>query len=272
MNDQRHDDEFEEFLDGRSKMTERYTALGREEPPPEIDARILAAARDSAKIHRPAFGPRGGWLKPVALAATVLLSFSLVMNIVIDTPVRYEQVITGKSDRPGDAEATMREEKDGLQEPNLPVAPSMAVTDGADARESAIGSGRSADDTAASAPSNLAEISVQFRRITEVDFTAARLIVTDYIAAADRQQNADDSSSFAARRQAFAKTESVRDRPASPAPADDHDRAADPESWLREIASLSAAGETEAADARLVEFLDRYPEHPVSVKIHGRGD
>ncbi len=279
MNDQRHDDEFEEFLDGKSKLTERYTALGREEPPPEIDARILAAARDSAKIHRLEFGPRGGWLKPVALAATVLLSFSLVMNIVIDMPVRFEQVITGSSDRPADAGATMREEKGGIQEPNLSVSSSTAAVDGADAGESVIGRARSADDAAALAPLPLAEISVQARRLAGLDFGAAMLIVTDYVAATDRQRRADDSRSFTARRQAPAKAESVRDRPSSPAPAepapvstDERDRAADPESWLREIASLSAAGANEAADERLVEFLDRYPDHPVSVKIRGRGE
>lgn len=56
--------------------------------------------------HEAEYGPRGGWLKPAALAATVLLSLSVVLNILVDSPDRFEQVgarqpVTGPAVQPG---------------------------------------------------------------------------------------------------------------------------------------------------------------------------
>ena len=45
----------------------------------------------------------------------------------------------------------------------------------------------------------------------------------------------------------------------------------DPESVLRDIERLKAGGESAAAGTLLDEFLVRYPDHPVSVKIRQQG-
>jgi len=144
-------------------------------------------------------GPRGGWLKPATLVATVLLSFSLVMNIVIDAPVRYEQVGSGIIDAPD--------------------APAIR------------------DDAAARA-----------RRAVDADLVGALLTVTRFTARAD--QSGESPGEWPGAQHASSETETL----------------------LRAIAGLSAAGDRAAAGERLIEFLVRYPDHPVSVKIRGRGE
>jgi hypothetical protein len=57
------------------KVRERYRALGRDEPPPELDARSLAPAR------RAAARPRRRWVLPVSIAAVVVLSVSVALQV-----------------------------------------------------------------------------------------------------------------------------------------------------------------------------------------------
>jgi hypothetical protein len=59
------------------KLAERYRALGREEPPAGLDARILAAARRAASA-RP--GLRR-WALPLSLAAVIVLSVTVTLQI-----------------------------------------------------------------------------------------------------------------------------------------------------------------------------------------------
>ena len=59
------------------KVLERYRALGRDEPPPELDARILDAARRAAAV-RPV---RRRWVLPASIAAVVVLSVSVALKV-----------------------------------------------------------------------------------------------------------------------------------------------------------------------------------------------
>ena len=64
---------------------------GRVEPGPELDARILAAAR-AATQPQPANGPRRRWIGPAALAASLLLAVGLAWQMrappAADAPVQ----------------------------------------------------------------------------------------------------------------------------------------------------------------------------------------
>lgn len=278
MNDTGQDKEFEAFLAGESRLDEQYRQLGHEEPPAGVDARIHAAAADAVQARHRDRGPRGGWLKPVALAATVLLSFSLVMNMVIDAPNRYEKVVTRPADTPSDDTVASREPR----RPTPALKPSAIVpeiaADGLAAGAPVAGT-MSADDEPDGSAGPLDEIAVQVRRAAELDIENGLLIVADYVATADRERQNAPPALFANARKAVAKAEGESKRPAPGARAqdaaasgDERDRAGDPESWLREIASLNAAGSKAAAADRLGEFVARYPDHPVSVKIRGRSD
>lgn len=59
------------------KVAERYRALGREEPPPELDVRILDAARRAAQSR----SGRRGWMLPASIAAVIVLSVGVALQV-----------------------------------------------------------------------------------------------------------------------------------------------------------------------------------------------
>lgn len=73
--------EFEDFLAGRDKIAAAYKEAVRdtnETAPPELDAAILQQAKAAVA---PPLRRRPGWVGPLALAATLLLSLSVLLNI-----------------------------------------------------------------------------------------------------------------------------------------------------------------------------------------------
>jgi len=288
MTDQRDDKAFEAFLAGKSELTDRYAELGREEPPPELDAHILAEGRKAANIHQAEFGPRGGWLKPVALAATVLLSFSLVMKVVVEMPVRFEQVVTESTDSSGRLEAEQSAEKLRAAESKREISrlPSVAAIEEVTvtARQRTVGAPQPMADMPADVPLAESEISPKSEMPPEwlvqttmrpIDRDMALSIVTEYIEAAD-----SDSAEADEMAQDFVQKNMLEKRASSPSgrivlstqenrPADDFKD--DPEAVLREIRRLHVGGDDTEAGALLDDFLARYPEHPVSVNIRQQG-
>lgn len=93
MTDPHEDKAFDEYLDGASPVSRRYAALESEEPPAALDAEILEAARRGAAPNVfPLKRPPRRWMAPVTLVAMIVLSFSLVMSIVFDTPVLTDDI------------------------------------------------------------------------------------------------------------------------------------------------------------------------------------
>jgi hypothetical protein len=56
------------------RVSERYRALGREQPPPELDVAILAASR---RRH-------SRWVVPVSIAAVVVLAVGVTLRVQIE--------------------------------------------------------------------------------------------------------------------------------------------------------------------------------------------
>src|SRR5258708_2041139 len=74
MADQDHDQE----------VSRRYRELGRDEPPPELDAAIRAAARGAAGARpAPLVAPTGRrrWYFPVAAAAVIVLAIAVTSQV-----------------------------------------------------------------------------------------------------------------------------------------------------------------------------------------------
>ena len=281
MTDQQPDKEFDAFLAGESELADRYAELGREEPPPELDALILAEARNAAKVRRLNFGPRGGWLKPVALAATVLLSLSLVINIVVDSPLRYEQVVTEstKPDIRPEAESAMQ----ALRSPagKKRMTSNQPAASGDRDREMMV---EEITVVARKTPTKAFDEPAQATQpgkatAPDIDRAAALLIVAGYVAAIDSGRVEADTleSEF------MPKAEQARSTLAGSAAVDQVTAAGDerqpeedledgpennPDALLRNIERLNVSGASAEADALLDAFLMRYPDHPVSVKIH----
>jgi hypothetical protein len=71
----------DEYLKGDSDVSRRYRELGHEEVPPELERRVLAAARDA--VANEGTQRSRSWLRwsaPVALAASVVLVVTVVLE------------------------------------------------------------------------------------------------------------------------------------------------------------------------------------------------
>ena len=103
----------DEYLKRDSEVSERYRELGSDDVPPELDRRVLAAARD-AVANEGARRSRSWlrWSAPVALAA----SFVLVVTVVLEGGLQDEKTVALPQ-----APAEVR------QEPN--IEPAAVVSD-----------------------------------------------------------------------------------------------------------------------------------------------
>ena len=257
MNEPREDRELQNYLDGKSDESRQYAQLGAEEPPPDVDARILAEAERAVKVRKlPAH--RAPPFKAFAWAAVVVLSFSLVLNILFrepaldplpataplaresDAPVIYaereqaemgETVVTArKSERKYAAQANEEVPPEQPAAAPLPASPGRLAASADDA-DTFVG--------LAGTASGYAQDSV----------TGSLQVVTEYFE--------DDRKTAADTRQSLLESMS--------APAEIEDDA------LRRILRLHEGGETATALHELSEFRERFPEHPVSVRLEELG-
>src|SRR5689334_7238264 len=65
------------------KVSGRYRELAREEPSAALDARILAAAREST---RPVVRRRQQWMVPVSIAAVLVLGIGVSLRMQLEQP------------------------------------------------------------------------------------------------------------------------------------------------------------------------------------------
>jgi len=92
MNDLREERELEAYLAGETPVSKRYGQLADEQPPAELDARILAAAQTELKVVAMP-GRWRRWGAAVGIAATVVLALSLVLQFAIEP---MQQAMTRK--------------------------------------------------------------------------------------------------------------------------------------------------------------------------------
>lgn len=89
------DRELEDFIAGRHPVGRAYRDVSHDETaPPELDAAILSAAREAVRtpvVRRPR------WIQPVALAATLVLGLSVLMNVWRDPQTREKVVPAAES-------------------------------------------------------------------------------------------------------------------------------------------------------------------------------
>jgi hypothetical protein len=84
MTDPEHSDDFEAYLKHRTLLPNTPSADDRLAPSASVDTAVLNQAREAIKGRQPPHrAPR--WAIPVALAATILLCLSVVMNISLNT-------------------------------------------------------------------------------------------------------------------------------------------------------------------------------------------
>lgn len=238
-----YDAELEAFLKRRSLMYRRLSDIDHAEPSVELDRLVLNRAREAIETpSQPLFrSPR--WAMPVGLAATILIAFTVVLNIDHHKPVASGAAPTAAA---------------------VPPAPTPAVARAASVRESV-----SADQPRVLSDSVASE---QHDAQAEKKAEAPAVALAKRSASAESQNAASRAplvaSTGAALGQAPLSQPGPAAPPASPAPpaaatasatVDPH---SSPEAWLREINRLRAAGRTAEADRQLTAFREAYPSHP----------
>jgi hypothetical protein len=274
------DDEFESFLRGKKPLFSRDPDHSLE-PPAELDRIVLAQAREAIEAPREQRmyrAPR--WTAPVALAATVLLTFGVVMQfgspermlepVVSVQPVAREVAYPAAS-ATAPAERAPEERNARVTAPDTESVPGDApVMVDLGPTEAEVAGERAAQALAndsrqgarfAPAPANLA--------VTEQSAASAGAgalsaepppapppprPATAY--AARGQPTADSVETDGAQ----AKAASAADKQA-PLAASEPAFRADPKRWEAAIAEMRAAGELDRAAAEEQLLHERFPHH-----------
>lgn len=97
-----------------ARVSGRYRALGREQPPPELDAAILAASR---RRH-------SRWAVPVSIAAVVLLAVGVTLRVQLEQPQNAEEVALAPKvmEAPASAPPMAAQERRAAAAPATPIA------------------------------------------------------------------------------------------------------------------------------------------------------
>ena len=131
-----HDDHEDPRLSGA------YQRLGKENPPPAIDAAILAASRRAVRARPVATGGRlRRWALPVSIAAVVVLTMSVTMRVQLERPdLESPLPAADEKDAPSRAALESKEEmraNDKLNRPADDRAKAKPTAKSPAARESA---------------------------------------------------------------------------------------------------------------------------------------
>ncbi|HET9388335.1 MAG TPA: hypothetical protein VFO44_01685 [Steroidobacteraceae bacterium] len=223
-----HEDEFETYLRERSVLPGRLTSSERFEPPKDLDAIVLDKARRAIRAPTPMRlyrAPR--WALPVALAATILLSFSIVLNISLTTRSSSPQGMIDQAAR-ASAAASVRQQ--------APPTPSAI----------------SSEPMAKKAPQ-------AFTAATGPEAPAAPAPASPGSAGRASAAGAAPEPSVAAARALQAPAERAQAEGGIASKA-----IPDPATWLRQIEALRAQGKTAEADAELRRFHQAFPDYPSS--------
>jgi hypothetical protein len=107
MTDDMNEKLLQEYLEGRSPVSDAYQAAEKSGPPPELDRAVLAEAQAAARSGRDIGSPRWqAWLMPVSLAATVTLCIALVAEVIVfdpllktaDSPQTFSDIFEAEAD------------------------------------------------------------------------------------------------------------------------------------------------------------------------------
>jgi hypothetical protein len=267
---------FERYLQGSGPLSRAYRELGEERPSPAIDQAVLAAARSvsGAQIPRPARPWR--WTTMAALAATVLLSFGIVMRLALEPQAQQARQEPASSAEKKRDDASELKDSARSSENVSHLAPSEAKK-GAPAAlpANAPASDASAVTGALEAASGSKEERLRSR--SEQDEGLMRSVPRSKAggarhegAAAERATTAPSAFDSAAPATSPAEPTAATPAPEayatapamSPAPAKMLQKTVKrPEEWLDEIARLRAKGEEEAAEREYAEFRKAYPDY-----------
>ena len=232
------DDELADYLAGRDAASASYRLLDQETPPPALDARILARARESVENSKPDFS-RDVFIRPYATAATVLVCLGITFLLV------------NQPDMPSPADTGIQAERlQRAAEPQQQVAESASELDAIaeQAQAPTEAPARQRQELTNATASTAAAPALNANQELRLADAAADTVVQD----------------FAAGAAVSAELEEIVVSAAQLAPADFRN---DREAWLQEIARLRETGDTGAAETEANLFLARYPDADLEAEL-----
>jgi hypothetical protein len=285
-------DEFESFLKTRTVLPSGMSDDDKLEPPKALDAIVLQKAREAIRARK-RLNRTPRWATPVALAATILLCLSIVLNVSMNTnrpaanlrqmtaatadnttpapasPAsaagegeRREKAAAGTSSR----EAILPEAK--ILEPRAPRPPVVPEATTPPPNQPHPANGSAADKAA--------QLADRTRPPPQAPGEAppATTSTTDSITSSTARGDAGAVAlqapvTVTAARAPAPRSPSATAKAAPPpvlakrkaaAPAPSHPQ--DPKTWLQQIAALRAEGKTAQADAEMRRFRATFPDYP----------
>lgn len=272
-----HNDDLEKFLAQRSLLPPALQAHEQSEPPAELDRVVLQKAR--AAVEPSAAREmllRNRWFVPLTLAATIVLSFTIVIRIQQSGDSPYAPM-SGRVIEPATVNENESVPPQKTEQPRLRPIPERVMR-----REIAVPELDAADATVAEVPratiplsDEIAGLAKESTAVTaaappppapvpesESRRTVERVESKAYVASRDRAVAAP------AQAQAAANEVQADAVPATPAPESAGQEGAavarvaiDPKVWLQRILKLRAEGKTAEAEREWQAFRKRYPDY-----------
>ncbi len=232
-------------------LSRLYVQASRPEPPPALDAAILAAARAATTPQRPPHRP--WWLRlqaPLALAATAILAIALTLSIDRTPPGEFGSPasVPGQAPPATERAAPASPDAGSASLPGTPAAVAPARKEAPPRAESKRGMPAVAQDGAAPAPAPAATAS------SAPAAGAAKGLASPTADAANENLAGGEHRKARAAPAATPTLQASREAAAPMA-------LKPPETWLEEIRALRSQGKFAEADRALSEFRAAYPDY-----------
>ncbi len=258
------DEALERYLQQSGPLSRAYLELGDERPAASLDQAVISEARAAIAERRQSRRSQWHWAGITAVAATVLLSFALVMRVALEPqPVAPVPMADQQRANDGPSASALARESAGLAAPasNAP-AEAPEVDTGLEApsakKEDTVRSTNEQDEGLSRAPRRLKAAGARH------ELTTADREIAEPVSALDEMKPPSAASTAPASPPVAAlPAYNTAGPPAPPASNEALQKAGvkPPEEWLDEIASLRANGDEEAAEREYAEFRKAYPDY-----------
>jgi hypothetical protein len=252
------------------RLDEAYRRLPGDEPPPELDERIRAAARRAVGARPQSLGAHRSWVTrwrvPLSLAASVMIVVTLTLmmqeedqRVLYSDPASAPPAPATLEDRavPRAAEEAKRQDTEGASA--KPVAPAPKAPAAAQRAPAA--------DAAAPPPAELQKLETRQQRREESPLASPPPAPPAGIVApapapepAAKALVAPPAAAPSGASDSLSRERGVGERPAR-ALRSAPQAARSPEEWIEEIRRLKAQGRDADAATELAEFRRRHPDY-----------